>query len=99
MPWMPFYRALCVLTMTRREARQLFRTAQILSLVPFVEFLAIRSGWSAIPIMLFYGYLIVHFRCQNCHANLVDPRVSRKIGNSLNFLENCPNCGRHMAEG
>jgi hypothetical protein len=84
--------------MIHRHARQLFRAAQILSVVPFIEFLANRTGWSAIPIMLFYTYLIVGFRCRNCRANLVDPRVSRKVRNSLDFLEKCPNCGQGMAD-
>lgn len=77
-------------------ARALFRLAQVVSFMPLVEFLLSRTAWSAIPIALYYIYLIVFFRCANCGVNLVDKRVVSHIGNRLDFLERCPNCGKAM---
>ena len=80
----------------RISARRIFRVAQIISVIPFIEFLINGSAWSVIPIGVFYIYLITGFRCKNCDANLIDKRIVSKIGNDLNFLDNCPNCGNKM---
>jgi hypothetical protein len=79
-----------------KVARCLFRIAQVISFIPFIEFLSWRTGWSTVPIMMFYVYLIAFFRCQNCGVNLIDKRVVSKIGNKLDFLDHCPNCGEQM---
>lgn len=78
------------------RARALFRLAQILSSVPFVEFLNNSTGWSVIPISAFYIWLLFSFKCHNCGVKLMDRKVSSKIGNSLDFIDKCPNCGKRM---
>jgi hypothetical protein len=78
------------------RARALFRLAQIVSFMPLLEFLFNRTGWSVIPICAFYIWLLFSFKCHNCGVKLIDRKVSSKIGNSLDFIDKCPNCLKRM---
>ena len=77
-------------------ARILVRIAAVLIVVMFVEYVAFRTFFTMIALLL-VAVPIFTIRCNSCRTPIYDPRISPYVkGFDLEVLEKCPVCGKAM---